>query len=72
MSNGMKLSIGDKIKQSRETRLQRERRERIEDIEQQVSAGTLVIRKMTPAERKKWPPLENQKLKKRYNRDSIL
>jgi hypothetical protein len=32
------------------------RRERLEAMQQQVKSGSLKIRKMTPAERKRYPP----------------
>jgi hypothetical protein len=32
------------------------RRERLEDIRSQVKEGRLTIRKMTPAERERYPP----------------
>jgi hypothetical protein len=35
---------------------QERRRQRLEDIERQVKEGTLVIRKMTPEERRLYPP----------------
>jgi hypothetical protein len=34
------------------------RQEKLDLIDQQVKEGSLVIRKMTPAERKKFPPHE--------------
>ena len=37
-------------------RQQEKRDEKLEQIEREVEAGSLVIRKMTPAERKKYPP----------------
>jgi hypothetical protein len=37
-------------------RQQEKRREKLKEIEQSVKDGSLVIRKMTPAERKKFPP----------------
>jgi hypothetical protein len=38
------------------TRQRKERAQKLRDIRQQVKEGTLTIRKMTPAERKKYPP----------------
>jgi hypothetical protein len=34
------------------------RREKLREIDEAVDEGTLVIRKMTPAERKRFPPRE--------------
>jgi hypothetical protein len=46
-------------------RKQRQREERLALIKQQVKEGTLTIRKMTAAERKKFPPASAPR-KKRY------
>jgi hypothetical protein len=37
-------------------RQQEKREEKLRDIREQVADGKLVIRKMTPAERKRFPP----------------
>jgi hypothetical protein len=37
-------------------RQQEKRDAKLEEIEREVKEGSLVIRKMTPAERKKFPP----------------
>jgi hypothetical protein len=42
-------------------RKQRQREERLALIKQQVKEGTLTIRKMTPAERRKFPPASARK-----------
>jgi hypothetical protein len=42
-------------------RQQAQREEKLEQIREQVAAGTLVIRKMTPAERKRHPAQNRQK-----------
>jgi hypothetical protein len=38
------------------TRQRQERAAKLRDIRKQVKEGTLTIRQMTPAERKKYPP----------------
>jgi hypothetical protein len=40
------------------------RQAKLEEIQQQVDSGDLVIRKMTPAERKKFPPRPPREKKK--------
>lgn len=45
-------------------RQQLQREEKLEQIREQVAAGTLVIRKMTPAERKR-NPAQNRPKKRR-------
>jgi hypothetical protein len=37
-------------------RQQEQREQKLRDMREQVAAGKLVIRKMTPAERKRFPP----------------
>jgi hypothetical protein len=39
-------------------RQQEKREEKLRDIDEQVAEGKLVIRQMTPAERKRFPPRE--------------
>jgi hypothetical protein len=41
------------------------RRAKLEDIQQQVKAGSLTIRKMTPEERKRYPPRPASKGRRR-------
>jgi hypothetical protein len=43
------------------------RRAKLEEIKRQVKAGSLTIRKMTPAEREQYPQ-RDEPLKKRYRR----
>lgn len=38
---------------------ERAREKRLQDIKDQVASGNLVIRKMTAAEREKYPPVAN-------------
>lgn len=45
-------------------RQEKRRKEKLEAVKQQVEEGSLTIRKMTPAERKKYPP-QNRSRKKR-------
>ncbi len=45
-------------------RQEKKRKEKLAAVKQQVEDGSLVIRKMTPAERKKFPP-QNRSKKKR-------
>ena len=47
------------MKTSKE-RADEKRQEKLADIQEQVDAGTLSIRKMTPAERKANPPRERK------------
>jgi len=47
-------------------RQQKKREEKLEVVKQQVADGSLKIRKMTPAERAKYPP-QPRKNKKRRN-----
>lgn len=46
-------------------RQQLQRAEKLEQIREQVEAGTLVIRKMTPAERKRNPAQNRTKQRRR-------
>ena len=46
-------------------RQQLQREEKLEQIAEQVAAGTLVIRKMTPAERKQNPAQNRTKQRRR-------
>jgi hypothetical protein len=41
------------------------RQAKLEEIQQQIDSGDLVVRKMTPAERKKFPPKPPREKKKR-------
>jgi hypothetical protein len=41
---------------------------KLEDIRDQVAAGKLVIRPMTAAERKRYPPVDNTKARQRAKR----
>ena len=41
---------------SNQLRQQEQHAEKLKDISEQVAAGKLVIRKMTPEERKRFPP----------------
>lgn len=45
-------------------RQEKRRKEKLAAVKQQVEEGSLTIRKMTPAERKKFPP-QNRDKKKR-------
>lgn len=47
--------LAHKPKTSQERKAER-RREKLEEIRQQIAAGTLTVRQMTPAERKRHPP----------------
>jgi hypothetical protein len=44
---------------SQRERAEKQRRERLALMDQQVQDGSLTIRPMTPAERKRWPKLNN-------------
>jgi hypothetical protein len=46
---------GDQMKSQQERRADK-RSEKLLEVEKQISAGTLVVRQMTPAERKRNPP----------------
>jgi hypothetical protein len=41
---------------TQQQRSEEKRQSKLEQIQQQIDAGTLVVRKMTPEERKKFPP----------------
>jgi hypothetical protein len=41
---------------SQQERQADKRREKLLEIEKQISAGSLVVRQMTPEERKRYPP----------------
>ena len=47
-------------------RAEQKRREKLEQIREQLDSGELTIRKMTPAERKKHPPRPPDQRRKRY------
>ena len=47
-------------------RQQEQKKEKLEVMEQQIKTGKLVVRQMTAAERKKFPPLN--RAKKKYSR----
>jgi hypothetical protein len=40
------------------------RRQKLEDMRQQIEAGTLTVRRMTPAERERHPPPERPRPKR--------
>jgi hypothetical protein len=42
-------------------RQQEKREQKLRDIREQVAEGTLVIRKMTPDERRRFPPRDSQR-----------
>jgi|RhiMethySRZTD1v2_1073278.scaffolds.fasta_scaffold1086148_1 hypothetical protein len=44
---------------SQRERAEKQRRERLALMDKQVQDGSLTIRQMTPAERKRWPKLNN-------------
>ena len=47
------------MKSARE-RAEEKRAEKLEQIREQVESGSLVIRKMTDAERQRYPPVQRQ------------
>jgi hypothetical protein len=47
------------VKTARE-RAEEKRAEKLEQVREQVESGSLVIRKMTPEERRRYPPVEPQ------------
>jgi hypothetical protein len=53
-------------KQPSETakRQEKRRKEKLEAVKEQVAEGSLKIRKMTPEERKKYPPQDRPKKKR--------
>jgi hypothetical protein len=53
------------VSASRE-RAQQKRREKLAMIREQLDSGELTIRRMTPAERKKYPPRPAQPRRKRW------
>jgi hypothetical protein len=44
------------------------RRQKLEDMQQQIEEGTLTIRQMTPAERKRHPPSDRPLPKRPWQR----
>ena len=50
---------------SQRERAEKQRRERLALMDKQVQDGSLKIRQMTPAERKRWPKLNNDDLSSR-------
>jgi hypothetical protein len=44
------------------------RRQKLEDMQQQIEAGTLTVRQMTPAERKRHPPSDRSMRKRPWQR----
>jgi hypothetical protein len=44
------------VPSSYQLRLQEQHEQKLKDIREQVASGKLVIRQMTPAERKRFPP----------------
>lgn len=59
---------GRRVRETVKQREARARQERLDQIREDVERGTLVIRKMTPEEREKYPP--RQPLKKHAKRQS--
>jgi hypothetical protein len=47
-------------------RQEEKRQVKFAEMEEQIKAGTLVVRKMTAAERKKFPPLNRAKKRRAY------
>ena len=47
------------MKTARE-RAEEKRAEKLEQVREQVQSGSLVIRKMTPAERRRYPPVPQE------------
>lgn len=47
-------------------RQQEQHEQKLKDIREQVASGKLVIRKMTPDERRRFPPRESAPPRKRY------
>ncbi len=45
-------------------RQEKRRKEKLEAVKQQVEEGSLTIRKMTPEERKKYPPQDRPRKKR--------
>jgi hypothetical protein len=45
-------------------RQEKRRKEKLKAVQEQVEDGSLVIRKMTPEERKKYPPQDRPKKKR--------
>ncbi len=45
-------------------RQEKRRKEKLEAVQQQIDEGSLKIRKMTPEERKKYPPQDRPKKKR--------
>lgn len=60
---GQGRRIKNRVKETLKERGERLKAERLAQIKQDVEDGTLVIRKMTPEEREKFPP--RKPLKKR-------
>jgi hypothetical protein len=48
------------VKSARE-RAEEKRAEKLERVQEQVDSGSLVIRKMTDEERRRYPPVESQR-----------
>jgi len=57
--------MASKPKTHRERTAER-RREKLEHMQQQIEAGTLTIRQMTPAERKRHPPSDRSSRRRRW------
>lgn len=51
---------------SRNQRLEEKRQAKLDEMDEQIKAGTLVIRKMTAKERKDNPPLNRARKKRIY------
>jgi len=45
-------------------RQEKRRKEKLKAVQEQIDEGSLVIRKMTPEERKKYPPQDRPKKKR--------
>jgi hypothetical protein len=58
--------MAEERKQSETAKRQEKRRkEKLAAVQQQIDEGSLKIRKMTPEERKKYPPQDRDRKKKR-------
>jgi hypothetical protein len=55
----MSTPVGKRARTPHELRQQAEREQRLKDIREQVAQGKLVIRQMSPEERRRYPPRES-------------
>jgi hypothetical protein len=55
-ASGIALSSGEHVPSPQQLRQQAQHEQKLRDIREQVASGKLVIRQMTPEERRRFPP----------------